>query len=557
MKNYKLVAENPDHFVIHDTKDKSQFKVAKAHIDLPMMKKLAGIQHFDEGGDVLDPYANATTGTEPVPQKTMTDVSPFTLPKIDDPTVSQSIDPNAQAYQPTNNITTQSGPLSFQPAGIPGQSIDPNAPPPQLVAQADQIPTSPPVTMPATSDNQAKPAGSPTQNIEADYGNALSKSFAQEQAANQAAADAIGIQSQQQAKSQDQLAASMQQAQNVYQSHLNDLTQGAQALTNDIANTHVDPQHFWNNSSTGSKIGMLAGMIISGFGAGAGQGNMAMNIVNKNIEQDIDAQKAELGKKQNLLSHNLAETGNLNAAIDQTRLGLLAVTQGQMQAAALKQGGPLAQANMEKQNAAIDQQKAGIIHDLAVKKMGYDLLSQPNASNNVAPGSIDQNRLLGLRYTGMIDPKDESAIQSESKDYGMMANKVSWLYNQTQDLKDLYKNPVANHFLINEKKDLISTEMAKDNIGRVSELSRDAFRNNLESLVNNPSTADQKTNDLVQTYTKQFTFPTIGNKYKLINPNDPALLSPAKERANLQTKFRSRPTQSSPVQQSGQALGMK
>ena len=71
--------------------------------------------------------------------------------------------------------------------------------------------------------------------------------------------------------------------------------------------------------STGKQIRTALGMIISGFGAKAGQGNLAYDMLQNNINRDIDSQKANLGKQQNLLTFAYKKYGNLNDATNMVR----------------------------------------------------------------------------------------------------------------------------------------------------------------------------------------------------------------------------------------------
>lgn len=539
MKNYRLVEENHDHFVIHDTKDKSQFKVAKSHLDLPMTVKLAGIQKFAEGGDVKDPYASATTGTEPqIDPNKIEDIS-LSTPKIYDPTIGQGVNTQADPYQQTNNITTQSGPVNYQP-----QSSQPEQP---AVQVAEQTPTSPAVTTPG-KEAESLPGKSATPgagmaDADAAYLNSMSKSYIKEQEANNSIAAATAIESAQQAQIQQNYAASLQSAENTYKSHVNDLTADATKLKDQIASTEIDPNHFWNNSSTSSKVGMLAGMIISGFGAGAGQGNMALGIINKNIDEDINAQKANLGKKQNLLSHNLAETGNLNAAIDQTRLGLLAVTQGQIQAAALRQGGPLAQAAAQKSNAAIDQQQAALTNELAVKKMGYDLLKQPSNSSG---SGINTNQLLGLKYTKQLSPEDSKTIDDETKRYGQLANDSRFIDEKIDEISELQHqrktvNPLKAYemgHLIEAKKEAVGSYLARELDGKTNELTFNAVMKNTPDFINSEELKNEVKDNLKSiAINKAGTFPK-SNMYGVIDVNDPLTKSNSSKSRDLKSKFK-------------------
>jgi len=133
----------------------------------------------------------------------------------------------------------------------------------------------------------------------------------------------------------DHNAALMQAHQASYQEHLGQLDNERKSLASDIQNGHIDPQHYWNSKSTGSQISTVLGLIVGGLG---GPDNQAINFLNKNIDNDINAQKAELGKKENLLSMNLQQFGNLHAAEAATRLMSQDIAGQQMLAMAQRSG---------------------------------------------------------------------------------------------------------------------------------------------------------------------------------------------------------------------------
>lgn len=92
-------------------------------------------------------------------------------------------------------------------------------------------------------------------------------------------------------------------------------------LQKDIANSHVDPKRYVENMSTGKKISTALGLILGGIGSGLTHGpNMAANFLQKQIDNDMEAQRVELGKKDNLLSHNLRATGDMMTASGITRM---------------------------------------------------------------------------------------------------------------------------------------------------------------------------------------------------------------------------------------------
>lgn len=92
---------------------------------------------------------------------------------------------------------------------------------------------------------------------------------------------------------------------------------------NDLQNGHITPETYgslFGKQDTLGKMGMMFGMLASGMGSGiTGQPNMVMDMMNKEIERDLDAQKTSkvnamnFHKLANEHAVNQAQIGNLNA----------------------------------------------------------------------------------------------------------------------------------------------------------------------------------------------------------------------------------------------------
>src|SRR6185503_8852287 len=178
-----------------------------------------------------------------------------------------------------------------------------------------------------------------------------------------------------------------------YQNNNNALTAERAALQKDISNFHVDPQRYINNMSTGSKITSAIGLILGGMGAGLTHGpNLAFQYLQNQVDRDIDAQKAELGKKQNLLSHNFQATQDLRQAYDLARLHTNDILSSQLRAEAAKMAPSMAQANMLNIAGQFDGQSAQLQHSLALQR------TMMNAGGGDESGF--QNRMQFLRMNG-------------------------------------------------------------------------------------------------------------------------------------------------------------
>jgi hypothetical protein len=121
-----------------------------------------------------------------------------------------------------------------------------------------------------------------------------------------------------------------------------------------VANAKIDPNHFWEDKGTSGKLLGGLGMILSGIGSGlTGGPNLAHQVINNAIERDIDAQRANLSKNQNLLSYYQRQTNDDLSARQLTKATMLQAYAGQIAAQTSR-----ASAGVAKQNGVIAQQQA-------------------------------------------------------------------------------------------------------------------------------------------------------------------------------------------------------
>lgn len=90
------------------------------------------------------------------------------------------------------------------------------------------------------------------------------------------------------------------------------------------ASQKLDPNRYYKNMSTGSRIGAGIGFLLSGMGsATTGQPAMAQKFISDAVDRDIDAQKNDQGKAMNLWKMNREKYQNDQAATAATQNQLL------------------------------------------------------------------------------------------------------------------------------------------------------------------------------------------------------------------------------------------
>lgn len=151
-----------------------------------------------------------------------------------------------------------------------------------------------------------------------------------------------------------------------YQENLSHIDTEVNALKEDIANSHIDPNQYWSGDKDGngghSKIAAGIGMILAGFNP-TNRPNAAIDFLQKQMDANIDSQKANLQSKHNLLGAFQKQYGDLNQATTMMRLTMNDQLQNQLGIAAAKAASPLAKAAADnaigqlKQKYAVDAQK--------------------------------------------------------------------------------------------------------------------------------------------------------------------------------------------------------
>lgn len=272
-------------------------------------------------------------------------------------------------------------------AGIAPQSI----PQPPQGAEQPQQPQqqsggiAPPANMPASSREPASGNGS----IMGGYADNVKSGYDLESKGIQEEANALkqlGSDQQQVYSEQAQKAKSDAEYMQATQAKSQ---QEREHFIRDVQNGFIDPKQLMNNMGTGQKVGTALSILISGLGAGAaGTSNMAMDFLNKQIENNIEAQKANLGAKNNLLSNNLENFKNMNDAVKMTHIMYNDMYAHQIDQMKSKSMGPQAQAAADKAKGELMQKNAMILGSMGAGGMG-------RSSGDPIADRIQMFRLMG------------------------------------------------------------------------------------------------------------------------------------------------------------------
>lgn len=328
-KHYTLVSSDKDSFELHDSRDDVKFKIARRPLHPARQIRVLELPKFAEGGTVRP-------GLD------------FEIEKL-----KGRHEPQVEMYQaPLMDQASAQGMQSpYDPAvfGLPEQPVMPS--PEEMGGQSEQ----PAAPMPGA--NMPSMGGMP------DVAGILNEGSRAQMNIAKAESD----QQQQIAKAYEPFIKAQEEQMATFQQKMQDYQQQADMLAQGVASGNVDPKKYMGNMDAGAKVATAIGVLLAGIGQGltGGNSNPAMDYINKQIDRDIEAQKANLGKKQNLLSQNLQIQGNLLQAEQATRIQMASIFQGQIAKLAAQSNSPILMEKAKLANAEWRAKLAPVQAELA------------------------------------------------------------------------------------------------------------------------------------------------------------------------------------------------
>lgn len=159
----------------------------------------------------------------------------------------------------------------------------------------------------------------------------------------------------------EDLAQRSNEAENVHQDLENQMVQRRKFLE-DYEAGHIDPKHFQESQTSNQRIATGIGLFLGGMGnAFTHQGNPAFDMLNKQIDRDIDAQKMNMDKQRNLLSANHEVMGDTVLAHNMTKINMNDIYDHRIQLEAAKLGTQQAAANAAMAHSKFALENAGLL----------------------------------------------------------------------------------------------------------------------------------------------------------------------------------------------------
>lgn len=371
-----LIDEQENHFTLHDGNE--SFPVAKFGLDDTTMGQIRSLpQGYADGGMVYDSFG--------MPQQPSADFSAFPSPGSQ---MFNSFQPKAEEQilpsQGINFLTPdQQSTLgaNFPRAdaatgtgfGLMGPSMTFEQPSEITTAAPASAQTGLPGYLSQT-EQFMQPQQQPQAGLPSDY----TKAFDEIQQGTLQQAQAHADAATQQAQVYEEQMKELQLNEKARKAQADAVMNDINKIQTDVMTQKIDPTRIWSNMSTGNRV--LAGIsIFLGGVAGGMQGkeNSALAIIQDAVNKDIDSQKADMGKKQNMLSLNMAKYNNVNDAAAATKAQLLSITQAQINQAAAKMGSRQALAAAQVANGQIDLQKAQLVSQISASQAAAAKLNNP------------------------------------------------------------------------------------------------------------------------------------------------------------------------------------
>lgn len=258
--------------------------------------------------------------------------------------------------------------------------------------------------------NAQPPLDATQQNPNAAYANL--PGYAQETGAN----TAIGKAQQQQFTSEAQDYAHHQEIENYYADQQRQALQHKMDEINNVSQDYaegkIQPKHMFDDTTAPQRILKSIGLILGGIGGGlTGQENPVLKMASREIEQDLDAQKANMGKKANLLNALQNQYNDINVASNMFRATRANVFANQLNQEAAKSQSAQAMPLAQKANAELMAK----YYPMVQSANALDLANRLQRNNQ--PGQQPSVQQAALISRGLINPSmGASPAETEAAD---------------------------------------------------------------------------------------------------------------------------------------------
>lgn len=192
----------------------------------------------------------------------------------------------------------------------------------------------------------------------------------------------------------------------------------ADALTNDISSGRVKPDTMFHDGDTSGNIVRAISLALGGAASHwTGGRNLALDTINRSIDKDLEAQKADLGRRQTLLSTVMDQTKNLQQAQMISRNHLMDIARLKIDEAAAKNTDLSVAQNAAQLKQQMHEQMLKLGMPVMQNLMKAKIRSGPVSAQDLAIYGEDEDRKNAVKvgdvYYPAGDPKTASELNSK------------------------------------------------------------------------------------------------------------------------------------------------
>jgi hypothetical protein len=413
--NFQILKEMDDHFIVKHP-DGSSFKVAKQVLPKGFEEKMRSycsggkVEGYADGGEVDELAVEAES--KPGLFQQIGDF--FTNPNKQ---VEQAITPEGQA-------TLESAKQEMFP---------PAQPAPASVAPQPTAPA--PIEVPASQQESVfTPPATPVVQIKKPD-NAFDKAFTTEKQGIQAQAKAAGDEGTAVSQALQKSIDDQDRLYKAFEVKKKAQDEALSILRGKIEKDEVDPNRIWHQMGTGRQVASVLSILFSGVGAGlAHQENLALKVMDKAIDRDIEAQKANKENQRSLYSMYLQQTNSEREATLMTQKHLLDVQQAQANKIAAQFKTPQAAAQAQVLGAQIDLKKAMVDRQLEQEQLLKGIGQRPFSKDLLAAAPKE------IRERAVMLPDGKTVVAANTPEGAKEANeKIRVMSPLRQTLEELGK----------------------------------------------------------------------------------------------------------------------
>lgn len=324
-----------------------------------------------------------------------------------------------------------------------------------------------------------------------------------EKAGIAAEARALGAQGRAEAKIAEEAAVAKQDLLDRYNIKISELNAQRQSFITQLKDSAIDPNRYLGSMDTGQRIGTAIGLIMGGIGGGmTGQENPAMKMLNMQIDRDIEAQKANVGKIKTLLEFNQQQFGNERDAATMTKVTMNDIAADKLKAAAANSMDPLAKSRALQAAGKLDQTSAAMVGQYTMRK---------TMLNGMAQGKVEPAKFVEFVIPESARPEARKELKAMQDAVALRDDTLS-AFDQIAKLQTVgsrLSSPLQSKRQIEAIEGPVMDRLTKDISGRVTPQTVDLVKGIFSKTFNTPETIAKARKSLDNMLSSGMNYPTL------------------------------------------------